>query len=306
MQGALETGEAVQHIECELPARHSAPASNGSQPRKANFRYIDFSVTPVSSPQGPRLLLVGRDVTAAREMDHMKANFLSMVSHELRSPLQTISGYLDLALSGLGGELVPKQAEFVRRARAGSEHMTALVDDLLLVSRRDAGEFTLNRHDTDLALIASDVAQEVELLAEVAGVRLVVDLPEQPVTLRADGPRMGQVVRNLMTNAIKFTPVGGTVTLSVETRDEEALLCVRDTGVGIAPEHVEKIFDRFYQVSAPGPNARAHGQGLGLAIVRIIVEGHGGVITVDTAPRQGSAFTVHLPRPMASATAVSA
>lgn len=306
LQGALETGEAVQHIECELPARHSAPASNGSQPRKANFRYIDFSVTPVSSPQGPRLLLVGRDVTAAREMDHMKANFLSMVSHELRSPLQTISGYLDLALSGLGGELVPKQAEFVRRARAGSEHMTALVDDLLLVSRRDAGEFTLNRHDTDLALIASDVAQEVELLAEVAGVRLVVDLPEQPVTLRADGPRMGQVVRNLMTNAIKFTPVGGTVTLSVETRDEEALLCVRDTGVGIAPEHVEKIFDRFYQVSAPGPNARAHGQGLGLAIVRIIVEGHGGVITVDTAPRQGSAFTVHLPRPMASATAVSA
>ena len=303
LQGAFESGRAVQHIECEMPMRQAAPASSVSQPRAANFRYIEFSVTPVNSPQGSRLLLVGRDVTAAREMDQMKANFLSMVSHELRSPLQTISGYLDLALAGLGGDLAPKQAEFVRRARAGSEHMTALVDDLLLVSRRDAGEFSLNRHDTDLTSVVSDVAQELELLAEVAGVRLVVDLPREPLILRVDGPRMGQVVRNLMTNAIKFTPEGGTVTLSLTGRNDEVLLCVRDTGIGIAPEHVDKIFDRFFQVSKPGPNARAQGQGLGLAIVRIIVDGHGGAISVDTAPRQGSAFTVRLPRAAPVATA---
>ena len=306
LQRAMDSGDAVPHIECELPPRHAEASGSTSRPRKANYRYIDFSVTPVNSPQGRRLLLVGRDVTAAREMDHMKANFLSMVSHELRSPLQTISGYLDLALSGLGGDLEPKQAEFVRRARAGSEHMTALVDDLLLVSRRDAGEFTLNRHETNLAAVVGDVGQELELLAQVAGVRLEIDLPEEPVMLRVDGPRIGQVVRNLMTNALKFTPEGGVVTLSLETRDDEALVHVRDTGIGIATEHVGKIFDRFFQVSAPGPNARAQGQGLGLAIVRIIVEGHGGMITVETAPRQGSTFTVRLPRVTPGATVASA
>lgn len=297
LQQSVLSGESVSHVECELPAATpAASTNNSSRPRKAAHRYIEFSVTPVNSPQGRRLLLVGRDVTAAREMDQMKANFLSMVSHELRSPLQAISGYLDLALAGLGGELTSKQAEFVRRARAGSEHMTALVDDLLLVSRRDAGEFSLHQRETNLASIVGEVGQELELIAEVAGVRLVVDLPDEPVMAQVDGPRLSQVARNLVTNAIKFTPTGGTVTLSLAVEEDHIALRVRDTGIGIAPEHVEKIFDRFYQVSDNRANSRAQGQGLGLAIVRIIVEGHGGVITVDTAPREGSEFTVNLPR----------
>jgi signal transduction histidine kinase len=249
----------------------------------------------VHAPQDRRLLLVGRDVTNAREMDQLKARFLSMVSHELRSPLQTITGYLELTLSGMGGTLSAEHAEFVRRARAASEHMTGLVDDLLLASRRDAGQFSLNLQDVDLSRLVYETAQETEILAEDIGVRLLVDVPGRLPPVRADEPRMRQVVRNLLTNAIKFTPAGGSVSISARHSVDRLLIAVRDTGVGIAPEHIDKIFDRFYQVGNASPHERVHGQGLGLAIVRMIVESHGGAIQVHSMPKQGSTFTVSLP-----------
>ncbi|MGH2517529.1 MAG: ATP-binding protein, partial [Ktedonobacterales bacterium] len=293
----IESGEAIPHIECELPNRDQ-PLTPGprSRPRRLSSRYVDFSVTPVMSLEGRRALLVGRDITALREMDLMKANFLSMVSHELRAPLQTINGYLDLTLSGMGGELNEQHREFVRRARAGGEHLAALVDDLLLISRRDAGQFNLNIQEADLAPVIAETVQEMELNAEDVGVTLVNQAPGELPLVRADGQRITQVIRNLLTNAIKFTRAGGHVTLSTEVTPDALAISVRDTGVGIAPEHLEKIFERFYQITSSVPDGRAHGQGLGLAIVRIIVEGHGGTISVSSAPQQGSTFTVWLPR----------
>ncbi len=294
---ALHTGQPIPQIETELsvgPSRTSAPNLSGPRQQETR-RFVDFSVTPVHSAQNGRLLLVGRDVTSSREMEQMKANFLSMVSHELRSPLQTVNGYLELVLEGMGGALSPQQTQFVRRARAGSEHMTALVDDLLLVSRRDAGQFTLNLRDIDLTRTLNETAEQMEVLAEDVGVRLIVDVPPTLPRVRADGPRIAQVIRNLLTNAVKFTPKGGTITLSARPTSNRLLIMVTDTGVGIAPEHQERIFDRFYQVGAASPHERAHGQGLGLAIARIIVESHGGTIQVRSAPNQGSTFTVSLP-----------
>jgi signal transduction histidine kinase len=296
---AMESGEAITHIECEVhstPERAFGAAQLGAQPAK---RYIDFSATPVPGPQGQGMLLVGRDITALREMDQMKANFLSMISHELRSPLQTINGYLDLALAGMGGELTVKQSEFVRRARSGSEHLTALVDDLLLVSRRDAGQFVLTRQEIDLAPIIRETAEEMELLAHDASVRLRVEVPPALPSIYADGPRMAQVLRNLLTNAIKFTPSKGTVSIASTVTPDLLVLRVSDTGVGIAPKDLDRIFERFYQAQLTAIQGRAQGQGLGLAIVRIIVEGHGGQVTVRSAPHQGSEFTVTLPRTLA-------
>ncbi len=298
----VRVGESMQHIECELmrsdPETQAAYQTSGRRP---SMRYVDFSVTPVTGPQGRRLLLVGRDVTAFREMEQLKANFLSMVSHELRAPLQTINGYLDLTMSGMAGDVSEQQREFLRRARSGSEHLTALVDDLLLISRRDAGQFALNREDIDLARVIHETAQELEIAAEDADVRLVVEVPHALPVVYADGPRMAQVVRNLLTNAIKFTRSGGTVQLSADVTNQHVILRVRDSGVGIAPEHLGRIFDRFYQVASTAPRGRAHGQGLGLAIVRIIVEGHGGRIEVESTPRLGSTFSVVLPRADAQA-----
>lgn len=292
---ALQTGESVPHIECELPLAAGQVRTNTSQPRQQARRFVDFSVTPVHSPHGRRLLLVGRDVTAAREMDKMKSNFLSMVSHELRAPLQTITGYLDITLEGAGGPLTEKQVRFLSRARAGSAHLTAMVDDLLLVSRRDAGQFSLSFKEVDLVRSIREMVDELEVVARVADVELLVREPLSLPVIEADGPRLVQVLRNLLTNAIKFTPNGGTVTVSAEQAAERICVRVTDTGVGIAPQHLDKIFDRFFQVNPSPSNGRTHGQGLGLAIVRIIAEQHGGAVSVQSEPRRGSTFTVELP-----------
>jgi len=294
-QGALARvlarGEAALHVESAFAVDVDEPGSTSAPGR----RYIDFSVTPIAGREGRRALLVGRDITAQREVEQLKASFLAMISHELRGPLQTLDGFLDLALSGAGGALNAQQREFVQRARSGSQRLATIVDDLLLLSRRDAGQFALRQELTDLAPVVAEAADEVGALADEAGVRLEVDVPERLPPVLADAPRIAQVLRNLLSNAIKFTARGGHVTLSAEADAASVVLRVRDTGKGIAPEHQAKIFDRFYQAPSSGERGRASGQGLGLAIARIIVEGHGGTITVESVPGRGSVFSVRLP-----------
>jgi two-component system cell cycle sensor histidine kinase PleC len=253
-----------------------------------------MSVTPVTGPQGRRALLIGRDVTAVKQMDLMKANFLSMMAHELRSPLQAINGYLDITLSDMAGSLSDQQREFVRRARAGGEHLKALVDDVLLMSRRDAGEFSLIREPLRVEPLLEEARDEVELMAADAGITFTVERQPTLPVIEVDGPRVQQVLRNLLTNAIKFTPRGGSITLSATYDAQFVRLSVSDTGIGIASDHLPRIFERFYQVQ--NASTRSRGQGLGLAIVRIIVEGHGGVVEVQSQPGCGSTFTVFLPR----------
>ena len=294
---SLESGADTRHIECEYVhverlRQGTGHTTGGRLPR----RYIDFSVTPIGGEGERRVLLVGRDVTAAREMEQMKSNFIAMVSHELRSPLQTISGYLDLTLSGMGGAVTEQQHDFLRRAKAGSEHLTTLVDDLLLISRRDAGEYSLQRREIDLAPVIQETVEELELFAEDGGIQLSLSVPSSLPSIFADRQRISQVIRNRVTNAVKFTPPSGQVTVSADVQRDSIILKVRDTGVGISKEHQERIFERFYQVSTASTHGRFQGQGLGLAIVRIIVEGHGGSIDVDSAPQRGSTFTITLPR----------
>jgi signal transduction histidine kinase/GAF domain-containing protein len=305
--GALATGEPLPNIVCEvhlpLPSQAEDPSVayperqiQTSRPlaMKPAVRFIDLSITPVNAPQGRRALLIGRDVTAIREMETMKANFLGMVSHELRSPLQAINGFLDVLLSGMSGSLTAEQHKFIRRARAGSEHLTALVDDLLLISRRDAGQFRLSYEMVELEHLLVEAYEEVELMAADAGVTITVHRQPGLPAIPADGARLRQVLRNLLTNAIKFTPRGGHVTLRATYDPTYVSLSVSDTGIGIATEHLPRIFDRFYQVQTT--HARGRGQGLGLAIARIIVEGHGGSIDVHSKLGWGSTFTVSLPR----------
>jgi signal transduction histidine kinase len=230
---------------------------------------------------------------------------LATVAHELRSPLNTINGYLELALSGVGGALNAQQHEFVQRARMGSEHFYAFLEDLLLISRAEANQLRMNREIINLSPIVADAVEQLELTAADHGITIKVEVAERLPRLYADAVRLQQVVRNLVSNALRFTPSEGQVIISayVETlmqeidSDEPApvvKLQVRDTGVGIAPEFHERIFERFFQIPREYEQ-RAGGQGLGLAVVKMIVELHGGSVKVESVPGEGSTFTCTLP-----------
>jgi PAS domain S-box-containing protein len=305
---ALQLDQALPYVELDLCI-------------KGVSRSVGLSITPVSTSTKPLCLIVARDVTSIRDATRMKANFLSMITHELRSPLNAIHGYLDLTLTGIAGELNEQQREFVQRARSSSEHLYALVEDLLLVSRADSGQVRLNREVVNLQEIIANAIEELELMATDSGISIHVDVPAdlspKYLQIYADAVRIQQVLRNLISNAIRFSSSGGEVMISVSIVDKEdnsgakpvdeeakasldeevtrlLKIQVKDNGSGIADEHQKRIFDRFYQ--APQVvSGRSSGQGLGLAIVKMIVELHSGQVSVESAPGQGSTFTCLLP-----------
>lgn len=271
-------------------------------------RSVGLSITPVSANSRPLCLIMARDVTAIRDATRMKANFLSMITHELRSPLNAINGYLDLALTGIAGELNEQQREFVQRARAGSEHLYALLEDLLLVSRADAGQLRLNRELINLKDIIANAVEELELTAIDNDLTITSDIPGDFPPIYADAIRIQQVLRNLISNALRFTPSGGSVTISArlmhkvseneltpstDGEGRQVEIQVHDTGCGIAPEHQQRIFERFYQIPFQGAG-RSGGQGLGLAIVKMIVELHGGRVRVESESGKGTTFSFTL------------
>lgn len=298
IQKALQMGQSLPYSEVDLMI-------NGAS------RCIGLSITPLVAMKQSLCLVMARDVTAIRDATRLKANFLSMITHELRSPLNAINGYLDLALTGIAGELNEQQREFMQRARSSSEYLYALVEDLLLIARADSGQVRLNPGITSLQEMTANAIEELELMAIDNKISVAVDIPHDFPPLYADPVRLQQVLRNLISNALRFTPPGGQVTVAASivatpesegaaspSPDEEVRrwlqLQVRDTGYGIAAEHLERIFERFYQAPQSGA-IRVGGQGLGLAIVRMIVELHEGQISVESAPGQGSVFTCLLP-----------
>lgn len=242
-----------------------------------------------------------RQAETVRDANRMKANFLSLVTHELRSPLNTINGYLDLILEGIAGEINEQQQEFIRRARSSSEHLYALLEDLLLASRADAGQLRLNCAPTSLHELVASAIEELEVTALDGQVTLESELPADLPLLLVDSVRLQQVLRNLLINALRFTPADGRVVVGArvlpaqaEGEPELAEITVRDTGVGIAPEYHERIFERFFQVPR-SEGGRTSGQGLGLTIARMIVELHHGQIGVESSPGAGSTFRFTLP-----------
>ncbi len=267
-------------------------------------RSLGLSITPVATLTAPLCLLVARDVTAIRDAMRMKAHFISMITHELRSPLNAISGYLDLALEGVAGELNEQLRDFIRRARAGSENLYALIEDLLLISRADAGQWKLNRELIELQEVVEEAVEEMELTAQDHEIVLHIKNLSNMPPLYADQIRLQQVLRNLLSNAIRFTPTGGQVSLTaqivpnhyerIDSEHQQVLLLrVSDTGIGIAPEFQQRIFERFFQILSATTGHK--GQGLGLAIVKMIVELHGGQVLVESEVGKGTTFTCLLP-----------
>jgi signal transduction histidine kinase len=222
-----------------------------------------------------------------------RTEFLANVSHELRTPLTAIIGFTDVLLSGLDGPMTNVQLDDLRTIDASGRHLLALIDDLIDVSRIDAGRLELRVETIDLERLLANAVGEVRALADAKGLRITVSLDRLPDTIAADPVRVHEIVQNLLSNAVKFTPSGGTVALHATTDDDRRVvrIVVEDSGIGVPAEHQERIFDKFHRVAGP----EYGGTGLGLAIARQYTERHGGSLTVESTPGLGSRFTVILP-----------
>jgi PAS domain S-box-containing protein len=277
-------------------------------------RYLDVAYVPMADGQrevdGVLVLcvdvtarVVGRRGAEARiraleDLDRLKTNFINAASHELRTPLSAILGFAEFLEDELGGPLTSEQRGFVAEIQAGTRRLQRLVDDLLDFARVEAGSFQLVWRPANLTDLAKEEASSLRPQAQARGLEVELDLPASPVRLPMDAMRVGQVLLNLLANAIKFTPPGGRVRLSLEEDEEEATVAVQDTGIGIPAEHLPRLFQKFYQVD-PSTTRSHGGAGLGLAISKAIVEAHGGRIGVLSQPGQGSTFWFTLPKLLA-------
>lgn len=241
------------------------------------------------------LVMVFRDVTRERELDQLKNDFVSLVSHELCTPLVAIKGATDNMLSGSAGEMTPLQKEYLALTRRNIERLHRLITDLLDISRIEAGVMRVNMQETDLLALINDTARLFREAAAQKGVALSVAANAPLPLLRADPDRIIQVVSNLIGNALKFTPSGGSVSIAAFRQDESVRVDVSDTGAGIPPQDLEKVFDKFYQVERPQGQGRPKGTGLGLTICKGIIEKHGGRIWVVSELGKGSTFSFTLP-----------
>jgi signal transduction histidine kinase len=231
-------------------------------------------------------------VDQLHEVEQMKTRFLSTVSHELRTPLTSITGYLQLLERGVAGPLTPPQLDFVHVALRNSDRLASLVDDLLTLSKFDAGRVSLDRRHLDLVPQLRDLREEMEPVADEADSHLALETPSE-LLIEGDPQRLQQSFTNLVSNAIKFNRPGGEVRISAAASSREAIVEVEDEGVGIPPAELSRIGERFFRAST---TMNLPGSGLGLAITREIVERHGGRLEIDSQVGKGSRFRIRLPR----------
>ena len=236
---------------------------------------------------------IDRDnATRAEELMRLRNEFVAVVSHELRTPLTSIIGYLELMSEGEGGDLTTEQAGYLAVVQRSTNRLADLVGDLLLVAETERGPLALERVETDLGSIA---AHAVEAARPAADARSVVVLLENGGgTIHGDPTRLAQMLDNLVSNAIKFTPEGGRVIVRATADGHQAVVEVADTGEGVADGDRDRLFDPFFR--SREANARAvPGTGLGLTITKAIVDAHGGTIQVEPAPGGGTIFRVRIP-----------
>lgn len=234
-------------------------------------------------------------VLARKELERLKMDFYAMITHDLRSPAASIQSALELLLDESTGPLNSVQAELVKLAHQASHHLLELINDFLDYSQIEAGYLRLDIGPVDIAEIVSEAVAYAEVLAQPRRQTISVDIPSDLPKAQGDAQRLRQVLDNLLSNAIKYTPEGGRITVTVRLTQDAFAISVQDTGIGIPPEELPNLFSKYHRAR----DARSRGikgTGLGLLIVKEIVEAHGGRIEVQSEPGRGSTFTVFLPR----------
>jgi two-component system, OmpR family, phosphate regulon sensor histidine kinase PhoR len=233
------------------------------------------------------------DITVFKELDKMKTDFVNMVAHELRSPLVSIRQIQSVLLEGMAGPLQEKQTDFVKRGIKKIDSLLDLINDLLNVARLEAGRLVQQPIRVDVSDILKEVVDLFEQRAREQRVTLTCAC-ERPLPVYADPSNIEKVLNNLISNAINYSPDGGRVEVSARTVGDHVEIRVTDTGVGIPLEEIPKIFEKFYRVKHPKTRS-VTGTGLGLSLVKGIVEAYCGRIELESTPNQGTTFRVYLP-----------
>jgi PAS domain S-box-containing protein len=235
-----------------------------------------------------------QQLEAMKQADVLKDQFLGILSHELRTPINAITGFGSVLDDGAAGEMTETQRRYVKRMLASADSLLALVNDLLDMSRIQAGKFSLSARPVSLPTTVREVLAMLAPLAEQRHHQLIDEVPADLPTLLADPQRVSQVIANYLNNAIKFTPDGGTIRVRARV-DGEVLRCeVQDSGEGIAAADLPKLFQRFGQLDM-GNTRKANGAGLGLSISKALIEAHGGAVGVASRPGEGATFWFTLP-----------
>jgi signal transduction histidine kinase len=236
-----------------------------------------------------------RDISGDRAVEQMKSDFVSAVSHELRTPLTSIYGFAETLLRADVAFEEDERRTFLGYIASEAERLTKIVDSLLNVARLDTGDLVVTLAPTDVRLIVAEVISTAKDSSETNGGRFVIDLPDEPLAANADREKLRQVLSQLVDNAVKYSPEGGTVTISGRYGDGEVELAVTDQGLGIPHAEQERIFRKFYRGEAASTEGRHGGTGLGLFIAQGLVTAMGGNISVSSTEGEGSSFAVALP-----------
>ena len=276
---------------------------------------VELAISPVRSNGSVAFSAFVRDITARRQAEaelaqrnqelayardraedasRAKSTFLANMSHELRTPLNAVIGFSDVLLERMFGEMNPKQENYVRNIHSSGKHLLSLINDILDLSKIEAGRLELNLSDVHLPSALQNAMMLVRERAQRQRIALACDIDPQVGEIKADERKLKQIMLNLLSNAVKFTPEGGRVDVAARRVDSVVEIAVTDTGIGIHPRDHAAVFEEFRQV---GRNyfARQEGTGLGLALTRSFVELHGGTLSLDSEPGRGSTFTFTLP-----------
>lgn len=265
--------------------------------REIKDKTLEMILAPfVGSESGQSgILALIHDVTQQRKSEQMHREFVANVSHELRTPITNIRSYAE-TLEDVGEEMPPdNRAHFLQVILNESDRMVKIVQDLLMLSKFDAGDNDMRFENFDIANSTNNICEAIRLNVEKRDMILAVETPENAVVCCGDRARIEQVIVNIITNAIRYTPDGGEISVKVGGSDHHVWVSVKDTGIGIPPEQLPHIFDRFYRVDRARSRALG-GSGLGLSIAKEIVMKHGGEISIDSEPGKGTKVLIRLPR----------
>ena len=298
----VKLGHDVSHLRVPLllDAVHVALQSQVTQACELHVaspveRHLSGTATPLraSAPSDPALLIVLRDRTEIERLAQMRADFVANASHELRTPLASLKGFIE-TLQGAAKDDPEAREKFLGIMQEQADRMSRLIEDLLSLSRIEMREHLAPTAIADVRAIVDEIEKGMQPLAETNGRHLTVRRLEKPVCVMGDRDELAQVVQNLVHNAIKYGRPQGTVAVSVRRDGQRVLISVTDDGIGIAPQHLPRLTERFYRVSAKESRERG-GTGLGLAIVKHIVNRHRGELRIESELGKGSTFTVVLP-----------
>ena len=295
-------GNAAQEWLERIEAWMQAPQSYGAEEFLAHRlemerEIVSVHISPVIAPNHEFLGVVSvfRDITAEVEADRAKSEFVSTVSHELRTPMTSIKGYVDLLLMGAAGPMEEAQQNFLKTVKVNADRLTTLVNDLLDISRIETGRVELIRKPLSTADAIGQVVELLKPKIEEKDQRLYTVLPDDLPKIYGDEARVTQILTNIIGNAYKYTPNGGEIGLYAYARQGKMYIAVADTGIGIAEENQQKIFDRFYRVEDDPAVYEVSGTGLGLAITLSLIHMHGGDISLESELGEGSIFTFSIP-----------